>query len=553
MREPTTDAKDPVAAPRGTAGPSDGSADRPPAGEAPVSSDVIGEEPAAAPPPPAGSSRLDIGALGRQAAAALLARTILMRGVTALGTVALARILDPSSFGVYAVLILVQTVLMYFADFGMGPSLVQQQSEPSREEMATVWSIQQTVSIAFLASIWICAPWLADRFPSLGADFAWQLRILSFSVAFTLIRALPSAMLVRNLRFRELATSEVLAHFVFYATAIAFAIAGAGAWSFVLALTLQNATAALMVNLAWRRWTGISFRPQLAYRMIRFGMAFQMSNIAIALRDGVVPLFGSLGGGVAAIGQLQFSLRISQLTSSVDEIVARVTFPVFSRVREDAPRTARILTDAVVLVCIAIGAPQVWIISTAPLFVPVVFGGQWVPAVPALQLMCVGVLATVPSRVAGSVVFGHGRPRVGLAVTLASLIVLFALFAPLILVLGLAGGGLAYAIAGACGLYLQSWAVRPVARFPWASLGRVYFLCGVAGGCSWIITTGAPNAAGLIISGLVFVLVDLLLLGVFARHELARAIDLVGLDRLGGVPPLRCVGQLIDEDLDAGV
>jgi O-antigen/teichoic acid export membrane protein len=469
-----------------------------------------------------------VGSLGRRAAVALLARTVVMRGVTAVGTIVLARILAPADFGVYAVLVLLQTVLLFLADFGLGPSLVQQQAEPTREELATAWFMQQVAWIAFVVAVWFTAPLIGGLFPSLGPDFPWQLRLLSLSVAFTLIRSLPSAMLSRVLRFPELATIEVVAHAVFYSTAIGFALLGAGVWSFAIALTLQNATAAILANLAWRHWPGLYFNRAIASRQLRFGVAFQAANVATALRDGVIPIFGGLAGGVAAIGYLQFSLRISQLTSSVDEIIAKVMFPAFSRIKDDAERTARVLLDGVLLVCVIIGGSQAWIIATAPFLVPIVFGDRWAVTVPALQLMCLGMLTSVPSRVAGSVVFGQGRPRVGMVVTLASVGLLFALFAPLVLVFGLAGGGLAYVIAGAVGLYLQAWAVRPVAPFPWPNLLRVYFLAGIAGFASWFVATNVAGVVGLALSAVVFAASDLALLWLFARADLLRAWRLVG-------------------------
>jgi PST family polysaccharide transporter len=471
-----------------------------------------------------------VGSLGRRAAAALLARTVVMRGVTALGTVALARILAPADFGVYAVLVLLQTVLSFFADFGLGPSLVQQERDPTRQEMATAWFMQQLLWVVCVAAIWIVAPLVGRLFPSLGPDFQWQLRLLSLSIAFTLIRSLPSAMLVRVLRFPELASIDVVAHVVFYATAVVLAMLGAGVWSFAVALTLQNATAAILTNLAWRHWPGFYFSRAIAGRLLRFGVAFQAANVANALRDGVVPLFGGLAGGVAAIGYLQFSLRVSQLTSSVNEIIARVMFPSFSRIKQDAERTARVLLDAILLVCILIGGTQAWIIATAPFLVPIVFGDQWTVAVPALQLMCVGVLTSVPSRVAGSVVFGQGRAKIGLLVTLAGVALLFALFGPLVLLLGLVGGGLAYAIAGGVGLYLQSWAIRPVARFPWPNLLRVYLLAGIAGLASWLVAAHVAGIIGLSLSAAVFGAIDLALLWLFARTDLTRAWRLIGTD-----------------------
>jgi len=140
-----------------------------------------------------------------------------------------------------------------------------------------------------------------------------------------------------------------------------------------------------------------------------------------------------------------------------------------------------VLSDVVTPVGLMVGAPQAWIVSTAPILVPVVFGDRWTPAIPALQLICLGILSMVPSRVVGSVVFGQGPPRAGLLVSLTSVGLLFVLLPPLLIALGLTRGGLAYAVAGFVGLALQERAVRPMVPSPWRKLARVYFLSGLSG------------------------------------------------------------------------
>jgi teichuronic acid exporter len=482
---------------------------------------------------------LDVGSLGRQGAAAMLARTVAMRGITAVGTVVLARILVPADFGVYAVLFLVQQLLMFFSDFGVAPSLIQQHDDPTREELATAWAIQQSMWIVCGVAIWAAAPVVERLFPQLGADIGWQLRLISLSIAFTMLRSLPNALLIRVLRFREVATIELTGHFVFWVTAVTLAALGAGVWSLAFALTAQSATGAGLANLVCRYWPGLHFERRIARRLLGFGIAYQTSNVVMTLRDGVIPLFGGFAGSVASIGYLQFGLRVAQLTSSVDEIIARVAFPAFSRIKGDAERTARVLSDAVALVGLIVGAPQAWIMSTAPVLIPVVFGERWLPAVPAMQLMCLGILSMVPSRVAGSVVFGQGRPRAGLVVSLASVGLLFALFPPLLIAFGLTGGGLAYAIAGFVGLTLQARAVRPVVPFPWRKLARVYFLSGLSGLASWAVVVLIGGIIGLVASAAVFGIAYLALLWLFARDDLSRSWHLIGADRLPVVSKVR--------------
>jgi len=479
----------------------------------------------------AAPASLDVGALGRQGAMAMLFRTFVMRLITALGTIILARILIPEDFGVFAVLILVQNILSFVADFGLGPALVQQQHEPSREELATVWLMQQGTWIGFAAIIWFAAPYVAAQVPSVSPDFEWQLRAVIPSIAFAMLRSLPSAMLVRVLRFREVASIEVAGHVAFYLTAVSLALMGAGAWSFIAALACQTGIAAVLSNLAWRHWPGLHFSPGIAARLLRIGLAFQAANVALAGRDAVVPLFGGLGGGVAAIGFLQFALRISQLAAQVDQIVGRVAFPAFSRMKDDPTRTSRVQTDSIAIVCLLLGGTQAWMIATAPLLVPVVFGDQWGPAVLSLQLMCVGIMFSVPAKISGWVAFGQGKTVAGMAATVGGVGLLFALFGPFVVMFGLAGGGLAYAVAGLAGVVFQSWAVRSIAPFPWAVLLRAYGLAAAAGAASAVVATTFGGVIGLAAASAVFGAAYLVLALLFARDDLERSWRIMGMDR----------------------
>jgi O-antigen/teichoic acid export membrane protein len=478
--------------------------------------------------PPRSTRGLDVGSLGRQGVAAMLVRTIAMRLITAAGTIVLARLLLPADFGVYAVLVVAQQLLTFLADFGIAPSLIQQQEDPDREELATAWTMQVLFAIGCNVLVWLGLLLAEHVVPDLSPSMAWQLRLVSLSLAFTMLRSLPGALLVRVMRFRAIASIELVGHFAFWASAISLALAGSGSWCFSAALMMQTITSCLAANLICRYWPGVHFEWSIARRLLAFGVAYQISNIATTLRDGVVPIFGGIAGGVSAIGYLQFGLRISQLTSSVDEIVARVAFPAFSRIKGDVARTGRVLSDMVTFVALLIAAPQAWLVATSPTLVPIVFGDRWAASIPVLQLMCLGVMAAVPSRIAGSVVFGQGRATAGMTASLATIALLYVLFPTSIVATGLIGGGLAYASASIVGLALQARAVGLVVPFPWLELARVYLIAGIAALAGWLTLSVVPGAAGLGLSAITFGLADLGLLAVFARAQLRRSWDLAG-------------------------
>ncbi|MEO7118478.1 MAG: oligosaccharide flippase family protein [Candidatus Limnocylindrales bacterium] len=483
---------------------------------------IAPDEPSQDGPPP-----LDVGGRGRDAVLQMLGRTVVMRVITVLGTIVLARILSVADFGVFAVLIVWLGLLMMLGDAGIAASLVQQKHEPTREEMGTAWVLQSIIWIPFVVILWFLAPVIAQVL-SLPSEFEWQLRAISFSIPLTLLRALPAAMLGRVLRFRALATIEVIQHIAFYATAITMALAGGGAWSLVGAVFASTGVGALLVNLFWGRRPVVSFDPAIARHQLRFGVSYQASNLVASTREWIVPIFGSIGGGGAtAIGHLQFGFRIGQQAATIDEIIGRVTFPAFSRLQHDPPRIARLMTDAVLVAGLAVAIVQVWLIAVAPVLVPIVYGDRWVPAVPVLQLVCLGTLATVPTRFLRSLVFGQGRSRVGFGLAVAVTFTMLAAFPPLVILLGVGGGGLAFVLAASVGLVLYARAVSAVATFPWLALGRLYLLAAVAGMAAWLIATGLSGTAGLITATVAYGLIGAALVWLFARGEVALTLRLL--------------------------
>ena len=79
---------------------------------------------------------------GLRAAGQLVARTVLTRAITLLGTVALARMLTPADFGVFAVITLIVTIITIVGDLGIGAGLVQQREEPGPADLETVLAVQ---------------------------------------------------------------------------------------------------------------------------------------------------------------------------------------------------------------------------------------------------------------------------------------------------------------------------------------------------------------------------------------------------------------------------
>lgn len=487
---------------------------------------------------PAGPGRevVAIGRRGRTAVMQLVVRTAIIRLLALIGTVILGRILLPEDFGTFAVVTFLVNLVGPLADFGLGPALIQQRERPTEPEQATVFTLQFGVALALMAIIWLLAPLAHQVSPSLPADIDWMIRVAALILPMVAFRSLPSAMMTRVLRFGPLAAIEVVQTLVYLVTSVALALSGFGAWSFIWAVVAHTLAGTILANVAWKGRLRLSFDRNVARRMIGFGLPFQGTGLLISSREALIPVFGGLAGGLAAIGYLNFGFRLGRLAGSVDEVIGRVAFPAFSRLQGDQARINRALTVTLESTALMISGLLAWTIAVAPSLIPLVFSERWRPAVEVFQLISLATFALVPGNFVRGLAFAAGRGR-SMFYWSAATIGFLAIVLPLSLIaFGVPGGGLAFATYAFVQLLGYVYATRREVAFPWSRMLRIYGLAASAALAAALINTAVAAAttdsvlgelAGLFVSGMSFVALFGGLLLAFERDQVRRAWQLV--------------------------
>lgn len=465
-----------------------------------------------------------VAALGTRAVLQLVVRAIVTRSVTLVGTIALARLLTPEEFGIFAVVTFIVILVTVVGDVGIGGALIQQVHPPTDRELATALTFQLAIWGAVFAVVLILAAILPMVVPELPAAAAPLARFLGLAVLLNGLRAIPTVMLTRVLRFAPLAVLEVVQQIVYFGLAVLLAAAGAGVLSFGVAAVAQGLIATIALWAIYGHWPGLGFDLPSARRMWGFGVSYQFANVLYWARDSVVALFGGLAGGLQAVGFAQFGWRNGQFAVSVEEIVARVAFPAFSRLQADQLRLGAIASAAIEAGFLAIAVIQGWLAATAPTLVPIVFSDRWSPAVPVFQLICVGSLAWGPVLILRALVYARGESRLGLGIAALTVAILFVSFPILVVAAGLAGAGIAYSISAVASLLVYVWATRAVVTFPWGSVGRILVETVVASAAAMVVVGSIGGLRGVVASGLAYLVVFAVLIALFERGLLRRAI-----------------------------
>ncbi len=312
----------------------------------------------------------------------------LSQGLRFVVTVVLARLLTPDEFGTVAMLALFIGVAGAFVESGLGQALIQRQDTTSDDESTVFWFNVAAAAVAALL--------LAEAAPLIAAFFGKPVLVaLTYVLAANIVVGafgmVQRTLLAKRLAFKPLMIVGAVSTAVSGLVAITCAVVGFGIWS----LAAQTVTAGLVSTLML--WMLSPWRPRLVFsmasarRLFGFGGYMLASSVLdIVYTRAYTMLIGKFQGtadlGLFARAEGTAALPTSLLTSTI----ARVAFPALSTMSHDPKQ----IHDAMRLglqSTMLINAPaMLGLAAVAEPFIVTLYGGAWRPAVPLLQILCLG-------------------------------------------------------------------------------------------------------------------------------------------------------------------
>ena len=409
--------------------------------------------------------------------------------VTAGGSIALARLLTPEVFGLYAILVFVITAGVRSSELGLGAALIQRRDLDPAAALGVAFTATFGLALALGAAIAAAAP-LVARWPGVSSDVTAPVRWLALLVMLSSLRMPAMVLLERRLAYLPLTVAETADTVTFHAVAIAAAIAGAGLWSFVM-----GALAARVVNLVVL-WGAARWRPTLRWSwrelapVMKFGILFQGSVLVAIAGDAVVPIFVTAWSGVTGVGFLNWAATLAFLPLQVVSIAGRVLFPALSSLQADPKRFAEATARALNRVTAVLYPAAALLLAGADPVVRLIFGEAWLPAIPAVRCFCLSAIIGGTSTIFVHALYSLGRADIVFRLNLASAVLLWVITLVLVPWLGFVGFAVASVSLACAGVSYTALSVRrlapvrvlPAVRVPLAaSLGSAAVLAALVG------------------------------------------------------------------------
>lgn len=342
----------------------------------------------------------------------------LVQILSVLRAIALARLLSPGDFGVFAIVLSLSQLFRLLGGGGLVTALVQRHPLTEAHTHSAFW-LQVGLSMAAGGGLAATAGPAADFFDE--SSLVGFLLMTALAIALTSASAVPDAMLRRALRFKPLAAIELLAFGLASATALAMAASGSGTAALVASYIVSLMVSSIGI------WLAAGYRPRLrgsraaARDLAGFGgpvLGFNLSNFALRHGDNIVVggLLGSAALGIYSRGYqfLLFPLR------GIAGVVGQVMLPALSLMREDPGRARRAYLHALGAVSLMTFPVCIGIFLVADDLVTALLGTAWAPAVPVIRLFAVAGLVESTTFPMNWIYQSQGRPGLQLVVGLAT-------------------------------------------------------------------------------------------------------------------------------------
>lgn len=381
---------------------------------------------------------------------------ILRVGTFAVG-IFLARILAPGEFGVFAIALTVQAVLMTLADFGLSTDLIRSRNhEAKAPTVATMGLVTGTgLFILMMTTSQQTADLLGS--PEAGPVIA----VMSGSLLLAGLGVVPYAKLQREFQQKRLFHISLVEFVVVNSVIISLVLSGWG----VMALAIARLAAQLCTLILQFAFAGVrpkfGFDRSLAPGVVTFGLPVAGANMLSWMLLNVDNIVISRLTGAVALGFYYLAFNISNWPmSAIGQVVRSIALPAFAR---EEVRNSKVFAHALALTWpVTLLAGFMLSILAEPV-IAVVYGPTWSAAAPLLAVLgCFGALRAV-FDLAASFLLARGHSSLTLIVQAAWLVTLVPLMVVGVNSLDALGAALAHLV---CALFIISplylWALSKV-------------------------------------------------------------------------------------------
>lgn len=316
-------------------------------------------------------------------------------------TAVLARLLTPTDFGVIAIATVITTFFNMFTDMGIGAAIVQNQTL-TREDLRSLFSFSVYAGV-ILAVLFFFSSYVISSFYD-NALLLPICQLLSLNLLFAAWNMVPNALIRKAKRFKFIAVRSFALLVVCGILSVSVALVGGGVYSLLITPILSS-LAIFLVN--YRQYPikfSLSVHKKSLAKVFSFSIfQFLFSFVNYFSRNLDKLILGKYYS-MSDLGYYEKSYRLMLLPMNyVTNVVTPVMHPILTTLQDDYAQLADKYNKILRLLLVISFPLGAFLYFSADDIIVVVFGSQWMAAVPVFQILSISLPLQMVLSTTGSI------------------------------------------------------------------------------------------------------------------------------------------------------
>ncbi|MHA7842225.1 MAG: lipopolysaccharide biosynthesis protein [Winogradskyella sp.] len=329
--------------------------------------------------------------------------------ISFVGNVLIARLLTPDDYGLIAMLAIFMSIAMNFTESGFADYLIRDPKSTSKE-FSVVFVHNIVFGVLFYAILYIAAPWIAQFYKE--PELVIITRVLGLNIIVKALSLSEFTRMRKALEFKNMAIIQVISALLGITLAYVMALYGFGYWALVgqvLTMGLATLIMIILVNAWWPKW---HFDWETYKSMRKFGNNMLVSYFTNQIGANLYAVFIGKFYSALTLGFYNQAEKINKISfQSINGIVLTTSYSLLAKEQNRIKRLKmyKNLLNHFLFVHLAI---SMFIIGTAKPIMGFVFGEQWLPTAPLLQLILISFLIQPLVTINSNIVKIENKPHI---------------------------------------------------------------------------------------------------------------------------------------------
>lgn len=314
-----------------------------------------------------------------------MAGMFLKRGVTFVISIFLARLLDPSEFGLVGMAMVFVSIAQVLIDVGFSSAIIQKQDTPPGA-YDTIFFINLGIGFTLAGVFFFSAPLIADFYSQ--PEVANLVRWFSLFCIINSFNQVQSSLLKKSLNFKALTTRMVVGNATGGVVGVVMAFQGFGVYSLVAQQLISSIVSAATL------WRVSAWRPRFYFNfsdvkgMLSYSTFILLDRLLSEITRKLDVLVVGRAFSAATLGYYTRSTSLNDLVGQyTSSSLTKVLFPMFSSLQNERDTYVRVYFKVFSVIVLTSYFLTGMLFILGEDVILLLFGNKWLPSVAIFKVL----------------------------------------------------------------------------------------------------------------------------------------------------------------------